>query len=201
MSQVANPWVTPPDTSATAIPGAPVPEESVPAVRDVRPHAGVSLPVSGGPPVWIQPSPARWWWLGCHGGAGVSTLQHACGDGADALRGWPHVAGAAAQHVVLVARSTAAGLQAAQTAARQWAAGGAGQPGPVLLGLVVVADAPGRLPPPLRRLQRLVAGGVPRTWEIPFADAWRLGEDPATTRPRAAGDLARDLNSLTESGT
>ncbi|WP_093804079.1 DUF6668 family protein [Streptomyces sp. Wb2n-11] len=141
--------------------------------------------------------PARWWWLGCHGGAGVTSLSAAAPGGTDAFRYWPlPVAGLPLQRVVLVARSNAAGLQAAQLAARQWASGAV--PGVQVEGLVVVADSPGRLPAPLRDLSRLVSGGVPRTWTVPWMEAWRLGEPPAATVPRELAGLARDLLALTE---
>ncbi|MFJ4418803.1 DUF6668 family protein [Streptomyces sp. NPDC088925] len=206
MSHVDNPWVThsgtaPPGESAPGVESYGESAEQVTEGRALRPHEGLP-PGPTALPVWQQSARARWWWLGCHGGAGVTSLQRALGDGADALRGWPYLGPAhPAPQVVLVARSSAAGLEAAQAAARQWAARQAGTPDPGLLGLVVVADAPGRLPPPLRRLRDLVAGGVPRTWDVPFTEAWRLGEDPATHHPRAVTTLARALHSLTETGT
>ena len=47
---------------------------------------------------------------------------------------------------------------------RAWAAG---QTPPVqLLGLLLVADAPGRLPKPLAHLASTLAGGVPRSWQL-----------------------------------
>ena len=90
-----------------------------------------------------------------------------------AAHSWPEVpAGDAPARVVLVTRSSAAGLRATQNAARQWASGAV--PPVELLGLVIVADAPGRLPRPLRELAALVAGGVPRTWHLPWVDyVWK----------------------------
>ncbi|WP_374204991.1 DUF6668 family protein, partial [Actinotalea sp. C106] len=77
---------------------------------------------------------------------------------------------------LLVARSHAHGLRAAQKAATHWAAGAT--PPLQLLGLLVVADAPGRLPRPLRDLAAVVGGGVPHLWHLPWVEDWRLGEDP-----------------------
>ncbi|MFG3253217.1 DUF6668 family protein [Streptomyces sp. NPDC048172] len=131
-----------------------------------------------------------WWWLGAHGGAGVSALEEAVPGGRDAERAWP--AAAEAQPVVLVARSSARGLAAAQNAAQQWASRMV--TGVDLLGLVVVADAPGRLPRALRDRVRLVSGAVPRLWEIPWVEPWRLGEPHL---PKACASLARDLTRLT----
>ncbi|WP_460811274.1 DUF6668 family protein [Microlunatus endophyticus] len=96
---------------------------------------------------------------------------------------------------VIVARSHVAGLRAAQTAARQWASGRV--PSIHLLGLIIVADAPGRLPRPLRELQQLVSGGVPRTWTVPWVEAWRTAPADETNIPRSVRSLCDELRSLT----
>ncbi|MER8069073.1 DUF6668 family protein [Streptomyces sp. NPDC094034] len=132
-----------------------------------------------------------WWWLGAHGGAGVSTLEEAVPGGRDAGRAWPVTTGF--QAVVLVARSSARGLGAARNAAQQWASGMV--TGIDLLGLVVVADAPGRRPRVLRDQVLLVSGAVPRLWEIPWVEPWRLGEPHV---PKECASLARDLTRLTQ---
>lgn len=143
-----------------------------------------------------RPMPA-WWWLGCHGGAGASTLATVIPTGADAGRYWPVPIYPGVGRVVLVARTHAHGLRSAQAAARQWASGML--PGHVqLLGLVVIADAPGRLPKPLRDLLRLISGGVPRTWEIPWVEGLRFGDPPArTSLPAAFAELASALQQIT----
>ncbi|WP_367318307.1 DUF6668 family protein [Streptomyces sp. HUAS ZL42] len=134
-----------------------------------------------------------WWWLGVHGGAGVSTLERAVPGGRDAGRAWPVSGGS--QSVVLVARTSANGIRAAQNAAQQWASGMV--TGIDLLGLVVVADAPGRRPKVLQNLVRLVSGAVPRLWEIPWVEPWRLGESPMAHLPKECAPMARDLTRLT----
>ncbi|WP_326798179.1 hypothetical protein OG946_24615 [Streptomyces sp. NBC_01808] len=134
-----------------------------------------------------------WWWLGVHGGAGVSTLERAVPGGRDAGRAWP--ASVRTEPVVLVARSSAHGLEAAQNAAQQWASGMV--TGIDLLGLVVVADVPGRRPKVLQNLVRLVSGAVPRMWEIPWVEPWRLGEPPLSHLPKECAPLTRDLARLT----
>lgn len=111
--------------------------------------------------------------------------------GRDAGRAWPVTTGS--QAVVLVARSTARGLGAARNAAQQWASGTV--TGIDLLGLVVVADAPGRRPKVLRDRVQLVSGAVPRLWEIPWVEPWRLGEPHV---PKECAALARDLTRLTQ---
>ncbi|RIJ33400.1 hypothetical protein DZF93_09285, partial [Clavibacter michiganensis subsp. insidiosus] len=93
---------------------------------------------------------------------------------------WPApAAGSPASRVVVVARTDHSGLLAAQRVAREWASGQVA--GLVeLVGLVLVADAPGRRPKELRQLEQLVSGGYPRSWTLPWIDAWRLGPaDPA----------------------
>jgi hypothetical protein len=124
------------------------------------------------------------WLLGCHGGAGVSTLiatyqRHGLRD---AARYWPMAPpGLPRSAVLLVARTSHAGLSAAQGAAQQWASGAV--PGVRLAGLVLVADAPGRLPKPLGEFAQLVAGGVPSCWRLPWIGDLRLGGVPEPDHP------------------
>jgi hypothetical protein len=141
--------------------------------------------------------PAAVWWLGAHGGAGESTLEDLfCGSRA-AGHCWPLAAsGQAPAHVVLVARTHAYGLNAAQHAIREWAAGDVEV---LLLGLVLIADAPGRLPSALRQLAALVAGGVPAVWSLPWIEAWRVGEPPGPQNaPKVVRRLLEDLRVMTE---
>jgi hypothetical protein len=152
------------------------------------------------PDVW-PPAHVSWWWAGCHGGAGVTTLLGATGCGRDSLRHWPVLSSGASSKVVLVARPHDAGLRAAQSAARQWAAGML--PARVeLIGLVLTADAPGKLPRQLRDLARLVAGGVPRTWEIGWHEELRFGQAASLADGPAAeyGHLAASLTSIITGG-
>lgn len=138
-----------------------------------------------------SPIPA-WWWIGCHGGAGVSTLASAFPQGADAGRSWPIPAPGAWGRAVLVTRSHASGLRRAQAAARQWASGAV--PRTALLGLVVVADAPGKLPPLLRDLVTLVSGAVPRVWPVAWMDELRVNPHVSTIdRPTSLMRVGRDL--------
>lgn len=95
--------------------------------------------------------------------------------------------------VALVARTNWVGLTAAQRAATEWASGSLGD-GIELAGLVLIADAPGRLPKPLRELQDLIAGGVPQLWSLPWVESWRLGPiDPTTAPARPFRELLADL--------
>ena len=191
-----NPWVTaPPPAPQAASPGSAPRGEAL-----LRPQPGaVSAPRAG--LAWVPLSPsvlaASWWWVGCHGGAGTSTLAAAV-PGTGQMRGWP-----APQHgqarAVLVARTHAIGLLAAQNAARQWAAA-AVPAGVRLLGLVLVADAPGRLPEPLKDLAALVCGGVPRSWMIAYLPALRTGPTPEVLAAAPLRALAADLTRLALDG-
>ena len=122
------------------------------------------------------------WWLGAHGGAGESTLEELFSGSRAAGHSWPvSAAPLPPAQVVLVARTHAHGLRSAQSAVREWAAGDVEV---LLLGLVLFADAPGRLPRALRQLADLVAGGVPAVWWLPWIEAWRIGEVPRQTTLR-----------------
>lgn len=140
------------------------------------------------------------WLVGAHGGAGESTLTELVAGSASAAHAWPIPAeDERAPRVLLLARTNAHGLQAAQRALSEWAAGGL----PIdLLGLALVADAPGRLPKALRELCELVAGGAPRVWQLPWVDGWRLG-DPVSldSAPRAVRSFVNDVGGLTDADT
>jgi hypothetical protein len=135
--------------------------------------------------------------MGAHGGAGESTLS-ALLEGAVATdHAWPlrqnhdhQERGGQEDVVLLVCRSNAAGLRAAQLAAIEYGSGAL--PGS-LAGLVVMADAPGRLPKALADQLRLVAGAVPHLWQMPWVEGWRLTEtpDPASLPPAARSVLEK----------
>lgn len=139
---------------------------------------------------------AAWWWLGAHGGAGVSTLQGWIPGGADAYRWWPDPAYGGPVVVVLVCRTHAGGLARARDAVRQWAARRV--PGGLQLGgVVAIADGPGRLPRPQAEALQLLSGVVPRMWRVPWIEELRAVTPPAVLmRPPAAGRLAADLSVL-----
>ena len=127
-------------------------------------------------------------------------MHAAVPGGFNAGRYWPVPQPPGRVQVLLVARTHASGLRAAQAAARQWASGSFGA-GVTLLGLIAVADAPGRLPRPLRDLLSLVSGGLPRVWEMPWVEAWRLGDPPNSSQlPAAYERLAADLQHIATGG-
>jgi hypothetical protein len=168
----------------------------VPAFGPVAPQRGVPAPDRVDQlPVRDHAAPAQLWWVGTHGGAGESTLAALVPGWQAAGHAWPRTTAPTPARTVLVARSDARGLRAAQNAMRQWAAGLV--PSVEVLGLVVMADAPGRLPRPLRDLMQVVCGGVPRTWSVPWVDAWRVGEPPAPSNaPREVQRLIDELSAI-----
>lgn len=137
--------------------------------------------------------------LAAHGGAGVSALLRAGAvdaGGCDAGRVWP-TDGA----VVLVARTSTSALECVQDAARRHAAGLVG--GDVrLLGLVLIADAPGRLPARTSALADLVCGAFARVWQMPWLEEWRLAgaTEPLPLHPEVARLIA-DLRALSGAGS
>jgi len=132
------------------------------------------------------------WWLGVHGGAGESTLEQLFSGSQAAGHAWPVSPPEVARaRVVLVARTNARGLRAAQYAIRDWVTASVAVR---VLGLVLIADAPGRLPRALRDQAALVGGGVPSVWWLPWVQAWRAGQQPAADNaPGQARRLLADL--------
>jgi hypothetical protein len=135
-------------------------------------------PAGGTPPATAAPVA----WYPAHGGAGATTLAWLIG-GADLGA----VQVAPGTPVVVVARTNAWGLRAAQSCAAAWPAW-AMRP----VGIVLIADAPGRLPRSLRELAHLVTGGYDRVWTIPWIPSLREGDPPPDIRPlrRLAKELA-----------
>lgn len=149
--------------------------------KGVRRRAGSGVPrqaVEGEvPPLWV---------MGTHGGAGESIIASLV-DGAIATdHAWPSRTGTAEDQdrVLLVCRSNMRGLRSAQQTAIEYASGAL--PG-VLAGLVVVPDAPGKLPKDLAALAKIVSGAVPHTWHMPWVEEWRRVHTPeASAVPRSA---------------
>jgi len=185
---------------AEAVPGdggrfRPTPGESQPAGVD-RPAPADRLPVRR-----LEPGEAgvAVWWLGVHGGAGESTLEELFRGSRAAGHAWPWGGSDADRpRVVLVARTNARGLRCTQNAICDCAGAGLAVR---LLGLVLIADAPGRLPRALRDLAGLIGGGVARVWWLPWVEAWRAGETPAPANsPREVRGLLGDLRAITSTG-
>lgn len=170
--------------------GPSVPIPPPPAVAAARPWApGVDgltvrrrirrVTVDGAPLLWI---------VGAHGGAGASTWARLL-DAGDAGAAWPqHVNPTRVLSVVVCCRSTAAGLRAAQDVGIEWAAGGL--PGQ-LVGLVVGADAPGRLPRELRDQLQISSGAFPRSIFVPWQVQWRFARESDVN-----ANLSRRINKV-----
>jgi hypothetical protein len=147
---------------------APTPEAQtapLPAVPAVAPPPPISGPAaSGGTGVWL---------LGTHGGSGVRCLAAVLPGARCAGKAWPEAV-AGREPVVLVCRGNHRGLTSAQEYARAYRDGELAA-ALQLLGVIVSADAPGRTPPPLRRLERLLSGAAPILGHAPWEPSWRLG--------------------------
>ncbi|TDB80178.1 hypothetical protein E1182_09925 [Micromonospora sp. KC721] len=119
------------------------------------------------------------WWVGCHGGAGTSTLARLVGFGLDfGGRGWPMVTPEMPPtHVVLVCRASASGTWAATGAVEQWRRPGMSSLMKVL-GVVAVAASPRRPPRIATERLQLLAGWVPHVWRVGWVDALLAADDP-----------------------
>lgn len=166
----------------------------------MRPQIGVPAPdLVDQLPVRRVDRVASLWVVGAHGGAAESTISDLDDSWAAGHHAWPVAPADNPARVVIVARTSARGLLAAKSAAKQWAAGLLN--GVELLGLVLVADAPGRLPRQLRDLAKVVGGGYPRTWQVPWIESWRLGEQVSTDiAVREVRRLVDDLRTLLPPG-
>lgn len=196
MSTANNPWVSQPvvppvevDTSSGVV--------STDAQGPAAPQLGVPAP-DRADQLGTRPfhREAELFFVGAHGGAGESSLAALSPNWAAAGHAWPQVTTSNNRsRVVIVARSNMQGLLAAQRAATQWGSGLV--PFVDVVGLVIVADAPGKLPRPLRDFAAVVGGGVPRVWNVPWSDALRLGELPdPTTAHKDVRALVTDLTAI-----
>lgn len=179
LSRLGVDLVSPAQGSWQAPSGPSVPIPPPPGVAAGRPWApgvdGLTVrrrirrsAVDGAPRLWV---------VGAHGGAGTSTWARLL-DAGDAGAAWPqHVNPTRPLSIVVCCRSTAAGLRAAQDVGIEWASGAlSGQ----LIGLIVGADAPGRMPRELRGLREVTSGAFPHSVFVPWQARWRFaGEDGA----------------------
>lgn len=114
-------------------------------------------------------------WIAAHGGAGSTTLTRLLG-GIDLGCRWPDAALGEPAKVLLLARTNAEGMRAAGRALNALREG-RHPAGMRLVGLVLVADAPGRLPLPLARRIRVLRSIAP-VHRVPWMPGWRLGIQP-----------------------
>jgi hypothetical protein len=170
MQQTLNPWITRPTADEPA-------EETLDVA--VPPTTAISAPLRG----MVEPDAAdrlasrsmigtaRLWVVGTHGGAGESRIADLIESARSTDHCWPVLPSGGNPRVLLVCRADMRGLTTARNALTQWASGAA--PEIDLLGLAVLADAPGKTPKALRDFAALVGGGAPRFWTLPWVDAWR----------------------------
>lgn len=192
MQQTLNPWISRPAVEAeTAEPEAHTP----PAAAITAPLRGMVEPdaadrlgrrnVAGTAGLWIA---------GVHGGSGESRLADLL-DGARATgHCWPVPQDGSAPKLLLVCRADMRGLTAARSALTQWASGAA--PAVELLGLAVLADAPGKTPKALRDFTAIVGGGAPRLWTLPWVEAWRHEDTPSVPGAREYQRFTTDIAAL-----
>jgi hypothetical protein len=117
------------------------------------------------------------WWVGCHGGAGVTTLARMTDIGAEMGAAWPQVPPDwRIQSVVLVARASAAGIRAAEGAVEQWRTRRV--PNVRVLGLVVVGASPKRPPKIVTERLQLLGGWMPSIWRVGWVETFLAADDP-----------------------
>ena len=187
-----NPWITAPDESI---------EEETPDVH-VPPAAVISTPLKG----MVEPDTAdrlssrsmsgtaALWVVGSHGGAGESRTADLLNGARPTCHCWPVLQNGAKPRVLLVCRADMRGLTTAQSALTQWISGAT--PAVDLLGLAVLADAPGKTPKALRDFTAIVGGGAPRLWTLPWVEAWRHGDSTTTPTAREYQRFITDVTAL-----
>src|SRR5690348_7482432 len=119
-------------------------------------------------------------------------------------RGWPDPSLEPTDAVIVVAQTAMRGLCWARDAAAQHLAGRT-PAGTRLLGLVTIADQPGRLPPPLQTARNLLAGTYSKVWDIRYVPEYRLltglpGETCPPIYPAVADVLAEIRSIITTEG-
>lgn len=187
MQQSLNPWITKPDTDRAA-------EEAT--VTHRPPAAVISSPLRG----MVEPDAAdrlarrtmtgsaALWITGTHGGAGESRIAALLHGARVTDHCWPVLQDGREPRVLLVCRADIRGLTTARSALTQWAAGAS--PEVDLLGLAILADAPGKTPKALRDFTTIVGGEPPGAGPCPGS---RPGGTETTRRQQPANTNASSL--------
>ncbi|MEV4637759.1 DUF6668 family protein [Actinoplanes sp. NPDC049548] len=135
-------------------------------------------------------------WVSAHGGSGATTLTAVLG-GVDLGCRWPNAGRHEPARVFLVARTHAQGLRAASRALNAIREG-RHPAGMELVGLVLVADAPGRLPRTLVSRIKVLRSAVP-VHRIPWIAPWRVGKK-VDRLPRQVTKLEQRVQALNRGG-
>ena len=176
-------WVRGPTRQQPAgEPGAAAEDGATTMLRPVAAQGSRSPAGAGGRPQPQRPRRSRQGtlsgeglgWVGAHGGAGASTLARVLG-GSDLGCAWPDPSRGEPARVMLVARTHAEGMRAASRALNALREG-RHPAGMELVALVLVADAPGRLPLVLANRVRILRSAAP-VRRLPWIPAWRLGKE------------------------
>ncbi|MFC4066729.1 DUF6668 family protein [Actinoplanes subglobosus] len=115
------------------------------------------------------------WWVGCHGGAGVTTMAKLTGIGVEMGAAWPQVPPDwRLPPVVLVARASAAGMRAAEAVVEQCRR----TAGTDVMGLVVVDASPKRPPRIVTERLQLIRGWLPAIWRVGWVETFLAADDP-----------------------
>lgn len=127
--------------------------------------------------------------VGAHGGAGTTTIAELTGlvDGGHA---WP-VSAPVPNRVLVVAKTNMTGLQAAQAAALRVFSGAIR--GVEIVGVVLVADVPGRrMPRELVEMTTAIRAAFPLLIHIEWVNELRLGKIPS----RLPGRVSRAIEEI-----
>ncbi|MEV0336910.1 hypothetical protein [Nocardia sp. NPDC050717] len=130
------------------------------------PHRAASIRVEPLPTTRAHPPAVAI--VGAHGGAATSTLARWWAPAADCGQSWPASA-QTTQRVVVAARLCLPGLVACADRLREWHAGTAPE-GVEVVGVVLSAARPGRVPAPVRRYRAVVEDLAEHVWEIGWHD-------------------------------
>lgn len=122
----------------------------------------------------------------------------------NAGRAWPEPSLERTGLVVVVCATTMRGLAWARDIAGQYLAGCA-PAGTQLLGVVTIADQPGRLPQPIAAAKGLLGGVYPHTWHVPYVPEYRLltglpNEECPSIHPAVDDVLAAIRTTVTPKG-
>lgn len=127
--------------------------------------------------------------VGAHGGAGTSTLAAMSGLAESSAR---RPQASSSTSYAVVARTSASGLTAARRVLRRAVLDDHAD----VLALVLVPDAPGRLPKPLRELVDLTAGAAPLVLHARWIEDLRFVTEPPLAPPPGLADLSTTLTQL-----